>query len=121
MDKKLIVDNANTPQGFTHLEVEQFIDLTSDFTLKSKYNPNSLVSFWVKARAEFSLVDCKALRDLVSFTTSYLCEAGFSTVVVIKSKYRNKIDIERQMRVAISKIAPRFDKMCLEQQAHCSH
>jgi len=51
---------------------------------------------------------------------SYLCEASFSVVAVIKSKYCNKIDIERDMRVA-SNIAPWFDKMCMEQQAHCSH
>ena len=85
------------------------------------YNPNSLISFWVKTRTEFPLLGCKALRDLVPFATSYLHETGFSAVAVIKSKYRNKIDIEREMRVAISNIAPRFDKMCREQQAHCSH
>ena len=43
------VDNANAPQGFTSLEAEQFIDLTSNLTLKSLYNPNLLISFWVKA------------------------------------------------------------------------
>ena len=55
------------------------------------------------------------------FSTSYLCEAGFSAVAVIKSKYSNKIDIEREMRVTISSIASHFDKMCMEQQAHCSY
>jgi len=118
LDKESFVDNANAPQGFTSLEAEQFIDLSSDLTLKSIYNPKSLFSFWVKARSEFPLVGCKAIRVLV---TSYLCEAGFSAVAVIKSKYRNKIDTERDMRVAMSNIAPRFDKMCIEQQAHCSH
>ena len=115
------VDNTNTPQGFISLEAEQFIDLSSDLTLKSIFNPNSLISFWVKARSEFPLVGCKALRVLVPFATSYLCEAGFSAVAIIKSKYRSKIDIERDMRVVISSIAPRFNKMCEEQQAHCSH
>ena len=115
------VDYANAPQGFTSLEAEKFIDLSSDLTLKSLYNPNSLISFWVKARSEFPLVGCKALRVLVPFAKSYLCKAGFSAVAVIKSKYRNKIDIERDMRVAISNIAPRFNKICIEQQAHCSH
>jgi len=52
-------DNANTPQGFTSLEAEQFINLCSDLTLKSIYNPNSLISFWVKARSEFPLVAVK--------------------------------------------------------------
>ena len=115
------VDNATALRDFTSLEAEQFIDLSSDLTLKSIYNPNSLIAFWVKVRLEFPLVSCKALRVLVPFATSYLCEAGFSAVAVIKSKYRNKIDIEREMRVAISNIAPRFDKMCIEQQAHTSH
>ena len=115
------VDNPNASQGFTSLEAEQFIDLSSDVTLKSLYNLNLLISFWVKARYEFPLVGCKALRVLVPFATSYLCKAGFSAAAVIKSKYRNKIDIERDMRVAILNIAPRFNKMCIEQQAHCSH
>ena len=39
------VDNANASQGFTSLEAEQFIDLTSDLTLKSIYNSNLLISF----------------------------------------------------------------------------
>ena len=105
------VNNANLPQGSTSLEAEQFIDLTSDLTLKSLCNPNSLISFWVNARSEFPLVGRKALRVLVPFATSYLCEVGFSAVAVIKSKYRNKTDIEREMRGAISNIAPRFDEM----------
>ena len=115
------VNNANLPQGSTSLEAEQFIDLTSDLTLKSLHNPNSLILFWVKARSEFPLVGRRALLVLVPFAMLYLCEVGFSAVAVIKSKYRNKTDIEREMRVVISNIAPRFDKMCREQQAHCSH
>ena len=47
--------------------------------------------------------------------------SGFSAAAIIKSKYRNKIDIERDMCVAISNIAPRFNKICIQQQAHCSH
>ena len=78
------IDNANAPQGFTSLEAEQFIDLTSDLTLKSMYNPNSLISFWIKVPVKFPLVGCKALRVLVPFATSYLFEASFSAVAVIK-------------------------------------
>ena len=39
------LDNANAPQGFTSLGAEQFINLTSDITLKNIYNLNSLFSF----------------------------------------------------------------------------
>ena len=75
--KNPFVDNANAPQGFTSLEADQFIDLTSDLTLKSIYKPNLLISLWIKARAEFPLVGCKALRVLVPFATSYLCKTVF--------------------------------------------
>ena len=37
--KNPFVDNANAPQGFISLKAEQFIDLSSDLTLKSLYNP----------------------------------------------------------------------------------
>ena len=70
-------DNPNASQGFTPLEAEQFINLSSDLTLKSLYNLNLLISFCVKARFEFPLVGCKALCVLVPFATSYLCEAIF--------------------------------------------
>ena len=72
-----LVDNATAPQRFTSLEAEQFIELSSNLTLKSIYNPDSLIAFWVKARLEFPLVVCKALCVLVSFPTTYLCETVF--------------------------------------------
>ena len=49
------VDSTNAPQGFTSVEAEQFMDLSSDLILKSIYNPNSLISFWVTARSKLYL------------------------------------------------------------------
>ena len=83
------VVNPNASQGLTSLEAEQFMDISSDLTLKSLYNLNLLISFWVKARSEFPLVGCKALRVPVPFATSYLCKADFCAATIIKSKYRN--------------------------------
>ena len=51
----LFVDNANASQGFTYLEAEQFMDLSSDLILKSLYNLNLFISFWVEARSECHL------------------------------------------------------------------
>ena len=57
--RNLFVDNANASQGFTSLEAEQFMDLCSNLILKSLYNLNLLISFWVKARSECHLLDVK--------------------------------------------------------------
>ena len=105
MDKKFFVDNADAFQGFTSLEAERFIDLTSDKTFKSIYNRNPLISFWVKARAEFSLVVCNALRVLVPFATSYLYDPGFSAVAVIKSKYCTAVRLTLRLQRALIKCA----------------
>jgi hypothetical protein len=43
------------------------------------------------------------MRIFIPFATSYLCEAGFSAATVIKSKYRSKINVEQEMRVAVEK------------------
>jgi hypothetical protein len=50
----------------------------------------------------------KAMRIFIPFATSYLCEAGFSAVAVIKSKYRSKINVEQEMRVAVSSLIPQL-------------
>ena len=60
--RNTFVDNAIAPQGFTSLEAKQFINPSSDLTLKSIYSPDSLTSFSIKARFEFLLVNRKPLR-----------------------------------------------------------
>ncbi|KAL7633361.1 UNVERIFIED_CONTAM: hypothetical protein RMT77_016232 [Armadillidium vulgare] len=53
--------------------------------------------------------------------TSYLYEAWFLAVTVIKTKCLSKISVENEMRVTVSNIIPRFEKTCDNQQAHPSH
>lgn len=112
---------AKAPSGFTSTEEESLIELSCDTTLKLKFVSMELSDFWISVKEEYPLLSCKALRILIPFATSYLCEAGFSAVAVIKSKYRSKINVEQEMRVAISNFIPRFEKLCSEQQAHPSH
>ena len=47
--------------------------------------------------------------------------AEFSTFTVMKSKYRSKINVEKEMRVAVSSLIPRFEKMCGDKQVRPSH
>lgn len=113
--------NVVAPSDFTIEEKENLIDLSCDNSLKNKFSAMELTEFWMSVGNEYSLLSVKAQKILIPFATSYLCEAGFSAVAVIKSKYRSKINVENEMRVAISNITPRFSKMCDDQQAHPSH
>ena len=102
-------------------EEEQFIDIVSESALKNRFTTMTLPQFWISLSSEHREISEKALKILLPFTTSYLCETGFSAVAVIKSKYRSKINVEREMRLAISKIQPRFEKLCRSKQAHPTH
>ena len=63
----------------------------------------------------------KVLQMVIPFSTSYLCKAGFSVMAVIKTKYRSRINIEKEMWVAVMKIFRLFDELCENKQAHISH
>ena len=109
------------PSSFTVEEKEDYIDLTCNSFLKRTFNSVNLKHFWISVNDEYPALTKKALRVLVPFATSYLFEAGFSAMAVIKTKYRSRIDVEREMRVAVSKILPRFHDLCKNKQAHTSH
>jgi hypothetical protein len=81
--------------NFTTTEEEQLIDISSDSSLRMQFSSYSLLGFWNNIKDEYPEVSNKALRILIPFATSYLCEAGFSAVAVLKSKYRSKLNVDK--------------------------
>lgn len=73
-----------------------------------------LDEFWIKMRAEYDELSQNALRILLNFTSTYLCETSFSAMTVIKTKYRNRLSAENAMRIAISTIEPQIVKLVQE-------
>jgi len=52
-----------------------------------------------------------ALPELIPFATTYLCESGFSTLLSIKTKSRNRLKAQADMRVGSSNIVPPWEKL----------
>lgn len=111
----------NRPVGLSLQEEEQLIDVSTNPLQKSNFVNKSLTNFWTELPNDYSVIKAKALRILLPFPTSYLCETGFSALAVVKSKYRNKLQVENELRVAISNIEPNLEKLCALKQAHVSH
>ena len=58
--------------------------------------------FWIKVKEEYPEIATKALKSLLPFPTSDLCEAGFSAVTATKTRSRRRLDISNTLRVTVS-------------------
>lgn len=104
------------------MEKENLIDLQGDTGLEMKFKESSLTSFWIGVQKGHPILSEKALKILTPFATTYSCETGFSALAAMKSKYRSRLDVTKELRVALSELTPRFNKLCAEKkQAHPSH
>ena len=67
----------------------------------------SLAHFWLSVETEFPHLAKKAVNVLIPFTSTYLCEYGFSALTLIKSKYRSRLQPEDDLRLFLSTLHSR--------------
>ena len=98
---------------------EQLIELQSRQMWRDKFKIVSLTQFWANARSKKPNVSdlCKqATIALLPFSTRYLCEAGFSTLAMVKTKYPNQLQPEDDTRCLLTTIIADFDKLVKQVQ-----
>ena len=67
---------------------------------------SNLCTFWIKVKVEYPEIDTKALKSVLPFPTSYLCEAGFSAVTATKTRLWSRLDISNMLQVSPSPTTP---------------
>ncbi|CAH2226763.1 jg14191, partial [Pararge aegeria aegeria] len=72
---------------------EQALEIKNDSAAKYDFEKMDKALFWVKYLKVYPSIAEEALKLFLPFSSTYLCEKAFSTVVVIKTKYRSKLDI----------------------------
>ncbi len=108
--------------GLKLSEEEELVSLSSDRGLKIKHVELPIDTFWISIREEYPSVAKKALSILMQFSTSYLCELGFSSLTNIKLKKRERLQcVEDDMRVCLSQIRPCIKNVAAKHQAQISH
>ena len=97
--------------------------LSADSSLKLQLTQVALASFWILAASQYPSLSKQAIKFLLLFTTTYLCESGVSIVTVIKSKTRNKLKAtwNATLRVSPSLIPQQPDVIVSQKQAQVSH
>jgi hypothetical protein len=104
-------------------EAEDLAELQADRTIQLKFRETTLLQFWnLSKRKEFSVLTEDALSTLLHFSTTYLCEQGFSGLAYIKTEKRERLlSVDKKLWVCLSAIRPLIKQLCKSKQPHISH
>ena len=72
-----------------------------------------LSEFWIESKnlyPELALIAMKNLI-LVPFPSPYLCESAFSSLTYLKNRYRSKLAVQNDLRLALTKIVPNIHEL----------
>ncbi len=100
---------------------DEFLDLKHDFAAIDFYEEKSLNAFWCSMHQSYPKFSEIALRLLLPFSTTYLCESGLYALLQIKNTSRNRLDVDPNMRCALSVTQPRIHQLTEKKQCHLSH
>lgn len=100
---------------------ENLLELSADGMLHLEFKSENLDTFWLKRKTEYPELTTEALKCLIPFSTSYLCELAFSSMAQIKSKLRNRLNLENDLILNVAKTDPRWEKLIEQTQAQPSH
>lgn len=101
----------------------EFVDFQNDLSLRTLSTTGNI---WpLVPKEKYPIVIQVALRLKAMFSSTYLCEASFSSMKFIKSKYRNRLTdehLDNCIRMAATTYSPNFKKILDDQkQFHSSH
>ncbi|KAE8280178.1 Zinc finger BED domain-containing protein 5 Transposon-derived Buster1 transposase-like protein [Larimichthys crocea] len=85
LDPFSVDPTANDVALPSHLE-SQLLEVSTDSTLKLQWGKLDLGSFWVAVSKEYPCLALRAVKLLLPFTTTYLCESGFSILATTKDQ-----------------------------------
>lgn len=100
---------------------EELLELKNSTVTKEEFQLLGLSDFWAKMLPVFPNTAKFALKVLIPFSSTYLCESGFSTLLIIKSKVRNRLNPESDMRCSLSITSPRISDLVSQKQSQPSH
>ncbi|XP_054996476.1 zinc finger MYM-type protein 6 isoform X1 [Sorex araneus] len=100
--------------NLTDFEEERLAQLSSDLGLQYSFKSMSVTQFWVNARTSYPELHEKAMKFLLPFSTIYLCDATF--LALTESKERNLLVSGRALRLAVTSLIPRIEKLVKEKE-----
>ncbi|KRY25200.1 Protein ZBED8 [Trichinella spiralis] len=108
-------------EDLSHDLQEEAIELQFNNLAKDSFESMPLENFWVKLQAEYPKISSQSLRILVPFSSTYLCETGFSALMTLNTQHRNRLNVESDLRCTLSPTPPRIDNLVANKHCQYSH
>lgn len=103
---------------------EELIGISTNEELKGQFR-NGYQQFWLQRDIPviYPGLWSIARKFLIAFPSSYCVERGFSTVVNLLTKKRNRLEItdRRDLRLNLTSLKPNIENLLSKHQAHPSH
>ncbi|XP_025407907.1 protein FAM200A-like [Sipha flava] len=104
-----------------HLQ-EELIGISTNDELKIQLR-NGYQQFWLQKPVTFLALWRIARKILIDFSSSYCVEKGFSTVVNLLTKKRNRLEItdKEDLRLNLTNLEPTIENLLSNHLAYPSH
>lgn len=96
------------------------MELKTDSGVRDMFDKKSITELWPLMCDSYPKVAEMAIRVLLPFVSTYLCESGFSTLLQIKRKQRSRLEVENDLCFALSSTHLRIPELAKKKQSQVS-
>ena len=86
----------------------EFLELSTRSGVRDMFKDKAITEFWPMIFHSYSKFTEIAIRALLPFVSTYLCELGFSSLMQIKLKQHSAIEVENDLTCTLSSTPPRI-------------
>jgi hypothetical protein len=113
---------AHTNSAELTVAEDELLEIRNDRRLKLKCSSTDTASLWLPLWQEYHIITKKATEALWPFSAEYLCEAGFSSMNMMKSTNKLRLQtLQEDVRVGLSTIRPQTRDIMRHHQAQVPH
>ena len=76
--------------------------MKNDSSCQDVFGAFPVTDFWLRTALSYPQISRTALKKLLPFSSKWLCESAFSTLLNVKTKQRNGLEIEQDIRCSLS-------------------
>ena len=100
---------------------DKLLELKADSCARDLFNEKSFTEFWPLTCNSYPKVTKKTVQGILPFVSTYLRESRFSTLSQIKTKQRNRLDVENDVHCDLSNTFSRIHELSKKKRSQVSH